>query len=74
MDNRIGDENEPAKGGVNQSSGLVRSLCGLLLCSNAELSRLTREAMESVAISTSARGAVLSWEDWGEGREEEKEK
>ena len=28
---------------------------------------LTREAMESVAISTSARGAVLSWKDWGEG-------
>ena len=25
---------------------------------------LTREAMESVAISTSARGAVLSWKDW----------
>ena len=23
--------------------------------------------MESVAISTSARGAVLSWKDWGEG-------
>lgn len=28
---------------------------------------LTREAMESVAISTSARGAVLSWKDWEGG-------
>ena len=35
---------------------------------------LTREAMESVAISTSARGAVLSWKDWGAGgRREEGE-
>ena len=35
---------------------------------------LTREAMESVAISTSARGAVLSWKDWeGEGRKEGRE-
>ena len=31
---------------------------------------LTSEAMESVAISTSARGAVLSWKDWGGGREQ----
>ena len=32
---------------------------------------LTSEAMESVAISTSARGVVLSWKDWEE--EESKE-
>jgi len=44
MDNRIGEVKWANKGGANQFSVLVRSLCGLLLCSDVELSRVDQRS------------------------------